>query len=143
MTYEECKEAGGDRWKGDSSLGTKKGKTLGGVTKQMAGLKLKEMKMLKLTLKKDVSAIYGEPDIALVLAESEQNTFVLVATGESAAQLASYSKMGDEIEVEEFTPTADVLPKIDQAYREYRWDWGLTPDDCTVLIAQVKVPVAA
>jgi hypothetical protein len=29
MTYEECKEAKRDRWKGDSNLGTKNGKTLG------------------------------------------------------------------------------------------------------------------
>lgn len=28
-TYEECKEAKGNSWKGDSSLGTKGGKTLG------------------------------------------------------------------------------------------------------------------
>lgn len=95
--------------------------------------------MFKITLKKDVSVVYGDPDIALVLAESEDAVFVLVATDNSAAQLASYAKVGDEIEVEEITPSSNVLPRIDQAYREYRWDWGLTPDDCNILVAQVKV----
>lgn len=104
--------------------------------------------MRKLTLKKDVSVVYGEPDIALVLAEAEADVFVLVATGNFAAQLANYAKIGDEIEVEAyeveaFAPASDVLSRIDQAYREYRWDWGLTPDDCSLLLGKVKVPVAA
>lgn len=98
--------------------------------------------MLKLTLKKDVSVVYGEPDIALVLAESEDDVFVLVAAGSSAAQLANYAKVGDEIEVERIAPSSDLLPRIDQSYREYRWDWGLTPDDCNLLVAQVKVLAA-
>jgi hypothetical protein len=50
--------------------------------------------MAKLTLTKDISVIYGEPDIALVLAESKDGVFVLVAADESVAQLASYAKLG-------------------------------------------------
>ncbi|NJR62199.1 MAG: hypothetical protein HC769_27255 [Cyanobacteria bacterium CRU_2_1] len=34
---------------------------------------------------------------------------MLVATDNSAAQLASYAKVGDEIEVEEITPSPTVL----------------------------------
>lgn len=94
-----------------------------------------------LTLSGEVTVIYGEPDVALVLAESDDYQHLLCCL-EGVDDLANHAQIGRQIEVENVTPEAGVSERLTQLCREYRWDWNLTPNDCSLLVVKVKVLAA-
>lgn len=100
---------------------------------------------MQLTLKKNVYCEYldGDITIALVLAESEDGDLhVLTAIDKAATELANYGSIGQAIEVEAGLPPDGLAATLHRCVREYRWDWGLTPDDCDILFGKVKVLAA-
>ncbi len=100
---------------------------------------------MRLTLQKGVYCEYhNDTTVALALAQSEDGTLhVLTAIAAAADELANYGSIGQDVEVEQIPPPAQVANLVHRCVREYRWDWGLTPDDCDILFGKVKVLVAA
>lgn len=96
---------------------------------------------MQLTLKKNVYCEYhNDITVALVLAESEDGELhVLTALDKAATELADYGAIGQVVEVEESLPPDGLADLLHRCVREYRWDWGLTPDDCDILFGKVKV----
>lgn len=99
---------------------------------------------MQLTLQKNVYCEYHKDiTIALVLATSETGDLhVLTAMDQAATELANYGSIGKTVEVEATLPPDLFADLLDRCVREYRWDWGLTPDDCDILFGRVKVLAA-
>jgi hypothetical protein len=91
---------------------------------------------MRITLMKDPSCVFvGDETITLIEAKLDGKSIVLAAIKDAAADLANYGVNGSSVEVEPDLPPVAMEASVYQAVREYRWDWGLTPD-CKMLFAK-------
>lgn len=98
--------------------------------------------MLKHIVKSEITVVFGNLDIALMQTEDDNgDRFVVVTTGDAVQYLADYSKVGDHIDLKPENPKPVLSTRIGHLFREYRWDWNLTPDDVTLIVASIEIPI--
>jgi hypothetical protein len=96
---------------------------------------------MQVTLFRDACCVFVEDEtITMVEAKLGDDSVVLAAIGDAATELANYGFIHSIVEVESGLPPSQWSDRVYQAVREYRWDWGLTPDHEMLFATTVKIP---